>query len=603
MAIRTLPTFAEQMNSAWKRSAANCFIVHGNVYDKVSNTETLENAANRMATMQNSDVIAWYSPANGITFPLVSHMTNAMVATGKIGSGDAGMFECSCDTSAEGGIICQGCESRLRAEEMWSSMVQPENALEQFVSLWRTSAVVNPPSGPRPMRVALFISQAEKCFNAESEHGGATFSDRRNVAMLREMAMSVPAMNRGNMLALITEKRAMIVPEIRSASARFQSIHVAMPNHSERAEYFGYMSERYHVALASDMDKLAHVSAGLSRYSIETVCLSAQISGTPLDSVLVSKEKSRIVTENMQGGLTVLDTSMRLSDIGGMPHVKDGLQRMVIEPFQAGHYDLMASGILFVGPAGTGKTITAGALGNELDMPVVLFDFGKLKGKYVGESEAKMENAIALCEALAPLIIFVDEADQVIRRGEKDAHSVDTHAFQAFTTWTSKEENVGRIITVGASNRPDLLDAATLRAGRFDLILLVDMPEESDRREIASLRLKKFAQYIPEENRAEYAQRIAEGTAGMSGAEINLFCKRLSGEIARGVEKGAAFDRLLKFAGSTTQSVSEMRAASLQVCTPEFIPEHVRQAQNARRATRVVSVEEETSERIARDSE
>lgn len=590
-----LPGFTATINRNMRDSAANCFVVHGNVCDKVSNTETVETACTRMASMRGIDIIVWYSPARGITFPHVRHMANAMVATGMLDAEDIGKFACTCPDGQIG--VCSGCESRAVAERIWKSMFQPEAAMDVLLSMWQTSAIRQTTgTEPKRMSVAIFVTHAEKIFSEESEHGGGTFADRRNVAILRDMALSVDAMNRGNMLALITEERAKIISEIRRVSSRFQTIEVRMPNPQERAEYFEHMASQHGIVLSDTVEHLAHASAGLSRYNIETVCLHARIHGIPLNAALVSNEKQRIVTEAFNGCLTILNTAVRLSDIGGMPNVKDAVQRMLIGPFLAGTFDVMASGVLFVGPAGTGKTMISGAIGNEINVSVVIFDFGKMKGKYVGESEAKIEAAIALCEALAPVIVFVDEIDQCLRRGEKDSHSVDSHAFQTFTIWTAREENVGRILLVGASNRPDLLDPASLRAGRFDTILLVDMPEENDRREIARLRLGKFAEYFSGMDLDAIAERIAVATVGMSGAEINLTVKELAGEISRGESVENALEYLLRYAGSTTQAVVSMREASLNVCTPRFIPDHLRATRKAIMSAPIP----ETSERIVR---
>ena len=101
-------------------------------------------------------------------------------------------------------------------------------------------------------------------------------------------------------------------------------------------------------------------------------------------------------------------------------------------------------------------------------MNCVEFKMSKILDKYVGEAEKNLEKAFSVFRALAPVIVFIDEADQALQRGDNDTNSVNRNLFGMFLAEMSKPENRGKIIWIAATNYPNKIDEALKRAGRFD---------------------------------------------------------------------------------------------------------------------------------------
>ncbi|KAI9221145.1 P-loop containing nucleoside triphosphate hydrolase protein, partial [Blastocladiella britannica] len=179
------------------------------------------------------------------------------------------------------------------------------------------------------------------------------------------------------------------------------------------------------------------------------------------------------------------------ADVGGLAHVKREILATVQLPLQ--RPDLFASGlkrrsgVLLYGPPGTGKTMVAKAVATECALNFLSVKGPELINMYVGESEANVRRIFTRARAAAPAIIFFDELDSVApKRGDKgDAGGVmDRIVAQLLAELdgmsTSGGSTAGPVFVMGATNRPDLLDEALLRPGRFDKLVFLDVPRDHD---------------------------------------------------------------------------------------------------------------------------
>ena len=173
-------------------------------------------------------------------------------------------------------------------------------------------------------------------------------------------------------------------------------------------------------------------------------------------------------------------------------------------------------GVLVVGVQGCGKSVAAKFIAHEWGLPLLKLDAGRLYEKYVGESEKNLRKAMDLAEAMAPVVLWIDEIEKVFSQGgTNDADGgLSQRLFGAFLTWLQEKKQ--EVFVVGAAN--DLLGVPPelLRKGRFDEIFFVDLPTAEERQSIAAIHLGLRKQDL----RAFDLQRIAAATDGFSGAEI-----------------------------------------------------------------------------------
>jgi len=134
------------------------------------------------------------------------------------------------------------------------------------------------------------------------------------------------------------------------------------------------------------------------------------------------------------------------------------------------------------GPPGTGKTQLARATAKEAKLNFMVGHLDKLFGSLVGETEQKTRKFLEAVESAAPCIVFLDELDSVLSSGRSSKGDSGTSArmFNAVMQWLSDDSRKGKVVVIAASNRPDLLDAALIRAGRFDALIPALPPNKGD---------------------------------------------------------------------------------------------------------------------------
>ncbi|MEK6373692.1 MAG: AAA family ATPase [Acidobacteriota bacterium] len=205
-------------------------------------------------------------------------------------------------------------------------------------------------------------------------------------------------------------------------------------------------------------------------------------------------------------------------EIGGFARLKAWLEsaRVGFTP-EARALNLQApKGILLVGVQGCGKSLAAKFIAREWQLPLLKLDAGRLYEKYVGESEKNFRKATTLAEAMAPVILWIDEVEKVFAQGgsgEADG-GLSQRLFGAFLTWLQEKEE--EVFVVGAANDLMTVPPELLRKGRFDEIFFVDLPTAEERASIFTIHLRMRKQDPAKFDLA----MLAAATDGFSGAEI-----------------------------------------------------------------------------------
>ncbi|MFH1823551.1 MAG: CDC48 family AAA ATPase [archaeon] len=272
------------------------------------------------------------------------------------------------------------------------------------------------------------------------------------------------------------------------------------------------------------------------------------------------KEALKVVRPSAMREVLVETPNTHWEDIGGLTQTKQELKEAVEWPLK--YPDSFARigikpprGLLLYGPPGTGKTLLARAIANESEANFIQVKGPELLSKWVGESEKGVRKIFERARQVAPCIIFFDEIDSLAgRRGESMGSKVNESVLNQLLAEMDGLEEMNDVIVLAATNRPDMLDSALLRPGRFDRILSIPVPDKAGRLEIFKVHTKKMP--LTKDIKLNI---YAEKTIGYSGADIEAVCREagmlaLREDINTIIIKKKHFDEAMKKIGP---SVSE----------------------------------------------
>jgi transitional endoplasmic reticulum ATPase len=214
------------------------------------------------------------------------------------------------------------------------------------------------------------------------------------------------------------------------------------------------------------------------------------------------------------------------SDIGGLEDVKQQLREAVEWPLK--HPEFFKEmgidppkGVLLYGPPGCGKTLLAKAVATESEANFIAVKGPEVLSKWVGESERAIREIFSKARQAAPCVVFFDEIDSIVpRRGYRYDSGVTDRIVNQLLTEMDGLEKLEGVVVIGATNRPDILDPALLRPGRFDRLVYVPPPDRAARLEILKVHTRRMP--LAEDVDLE---RIAETTEGYTGADLAALCR------------------------------------------------------------------------------
>ncbi len=267
----------------------------------------------------------------------------------------------------------------------------------------------------------------------------------------------------------------------------------------------------------SFIERVVEAALGLTLVEVENVYAKSLVRTHTFDLETILEEKKQIIRKS--GILEYYEHREEFSDVGGMDILKDWLvKRRSAFSSRAKDFGLpLPKGILLIGVPGTGKSLTAKAVGALWQMPLLRLDVGKIFAGLVGSSEENIRSVIKTAEAIAPAILWIDELEKGFSgtgsSGQTDGGTT-SRVFGSFITWL--QEKTSPVFVIATANNVQQLPPELLRKGRFDEIFFCDLPDREDRRQILEIHIRR-------KNRDPGQfdmDRLVDASVDYSGAEI-----------------------------------------------------------------------------------
>jgi transitional endoplasmic reticulum ATPase len=368
--------------------------------------------------------------------------------------------------------------------------------------------------------------------------------------------------SRGRVIVIgATNRPNALDPAIRRPGRFDREIEIGVPDRDGRKEVLQIHTRGMPLAKDVSLDHYADVTHGFVGADLEALAKEAAMSALrrilpeiKLEEKIIPSEvleKLQVTKEDFDSALRMAEPSamrevlievpnVHWGDVGGLELAKqelieavewplkypDAFKRVGIEP---------PHGILLYGPPGTGKTMLARAVATEGEANFISIKGPELLSKWVGESEKGVRETFRKAKMAAPAIVFFDEIDALVPRrgsGFGDSHVTERVISQLLTELDGLEK-LENVVVIGATNRPDLVDPALLRPGRFDRLVLVPAPDEKARLEILKIHTKN----MPLAKDVDL-KLLAKETGGYSGSDIAALCREAAMLVLRKDIKG-----------------------------------------------------------------
>ena len=365
--------------------------------------------------------------------------------------------------------------------------------------------------------------------------------ERRMVSQLLTLMDGMSS--RGQVIVIgATNRQNAIDPALRRPGRFDREIEIGVPDRNSRKEILQIHTRNMPVAKDVSVDDLADMTHGFTGADITSLAREAamatlrrilpkildkrSVPNELLVSLEVTKEDFMEAFNGIQPSalreVFVERPNVHWNDVGDLEEVKAQLKEAVELPIKKPEaFTKMGirpvKGVLLVGAPGVGKTMLAKAVATERESNFISIKGPELLSKYVGESEKAVRELFRKAKMAAPCIIFIDEIDSIAytRSGDSSDSMVTERVVDTLLTEMDGLGGLKNVIVIAATNRPDIIDPALLRPGRFDKIIEIPMPNEAARLEIFKVHMKRMP--IAKDVSIE---QLAKATEGYTGAEI-----------------------------------------------------------------------------------
>ena len=386
----------------------------------------------------------------------------------------------------------------------------------------------------------IFIDEIDSIAPKREEVSGEV--ERRIVSQLLSLMDGMSS--RGKVVVIgATNRVNAIDPALRRPGRFDREIEIGVPDRNGRLEILQIHTRGMPLDKDINLEKLADISHGFVGADLQALSKEAamralrkvlpeidlsseSIPADTLKKIIVTMQDFTDVIKEMEPSamreVFVEIPDVNWEDIGGLSSIKQELQEAVEWPLKyqgvfAYADAIPPKGILLYGPPGTGKTLMAKAAANKSEANFISIKGPELLSKWVGESEKGVREIFRKARQAAPCIIFFDELDAIapIRGSDFGDSHVTERVISQLLTELDGLEILTNVIVIGATNRPDIIDQALLRPGRFDRLLYVPQPDLDSRIQIIKIHTKKKP--LTDDVKIE---ELAKQTDGYTGADI-----------------------------------------------------------------------------------
>jgi len=393
----------------------------------------------------------------------------------------------------------------------------------------------------------VFIDEIDSFAFKRESRGANEFLNTPVIELLRQM----DGLNaRGRVVVIAATNRPNALDSALRRPGRFdREIEIGIPDKDGRLKILKIHTRNMPLAKKIDLKKLAEVTHGFVGADLESLSKEAamivmrrllpelrklkdgeELSENVLNNLLITQDDFinalKVVRPSAMREVFVEIPNIKWDDIGGLKDVKQELVEAVEWPLK--HKDAFdrlgvkpPKGVLMYGPPGTGKTLLAKAVANESEANFISVKGPEVLSKWINETPKLIKNIFKKAREASPCIVFIDEIDSITaRRDSPNGSKTGMGAVETILTEMDGLESLNDVIVVAATNRPDIVDTALLRPGRFDRIVLVGVPDKDSRKSIFEVHTKpmKIAKDVK-------ISELVDATDGYVGADIEAVCR------------------------------------------------------------------------------
>ncbi|RLF09333.1 MAG: AAA family ATPase, partial [Thermoprotei archaeon] len=390
----------------------------------------------------------------------------------------------------------------------------------------------------------IFIDEIDAIAPRRGEVAGEV--EKRVVAQL--LALMDGLKGRGQVIVIgATNRIDDVDPALRRPGRFDREIPIGVPDKRSRKEILQIHTRNMPLSDDVNLDEIAEVTHGFTGADLAALCresairalrrvlpkveeLKGNITADLLGELKVTKQDFMDALKDVQPSalreVYVEVPEVRWSDIGGLEEVKRMLQETVEWPIKhPDYFEQMGieppKGILLYGPPGTGKTLLAKAVATEAEANFIGVKGPEIMSKWVGESERAIREIFRKARQAAPCVVFFDEIDAIApRRGMAGEVGVSERVVNQLLTEMDGLITLRGVVVMAATNRPDIIDPALLRPGRFDKVVYIPPPDRNARLQIFRVHTRR----MPLAEDVDLAA-LADKTEGYSGADIAAVCR------------------------------------------------------------------------------
>lgn len=487
-----------------KCGLACSFLTHGNIWDDVFLDENFlrpDEAINKLEPLCHSGITAYFNFRTGVRFAEEA-MRNAflqlavkpvLLRMGRQDDSPLEHFESFKDSlrhalSWFNEILVLSWKEVLDRQKNDKGLVEILSFIKERCPEKKRDA--------SPFAVCVFEYEESK-LPPEAPSSSSSF-DRICYDFFRSWAQDPVILRNRNVIIHMAETLADVPLQLREDKS-FIKIEVPLPDREAFEEILPALGKLGHLPAVKDSEgrglsilEIAKIASGLSIIELKQIFRRALVSRGKLTGSALFEHKAKLIQDKLGEMITIEKPPWGWESIGGLDH-HIGLFAVWADALRRGDISrLPKGGVLAVGAPGTGKTVSAEAAAHEADVPFV-----KLRSTldpYVGMSERRTYLARDVIYAMRPVVLFIDEFDKMFFSQDRVFHGDSGVGLRTMGIWMdffSDPKIHGQVLTIAACNRPDRIETAMKRAGRFDTILPYLIPEKEDRPHIFKALFEK----------------------------------------------------------------------------------------------------------------